>query len=110
MRPNDPDKNNNVVGGLQVDEPSADLAVATAMASSFHGRPVAADIAMMGEIGLSGELRAVSHLETRLKEAANLGFKRCILPASNQLKQIKTPPLELIPARSLREALEAALI
>jgi DNA repair protein RadA/Sms len=100
----------NVVGGLQVDEPAADLAVATALASSFHNRPVAADIAMMGEIGLSGELRAVSHLETRMKEAANLGFKRCILPASNQLKQIKTPPLELMPARSLREALEAALI
>lgn len=100
----------NVVGGMQVDEPASDLAVATAIASSFHNRPVAADIAMMGEIGLSGELRAVSHLETRMKEAANLGFKRCILPASNQLKQIKTPPLELIPARSLREALEAALI
>jgi DNA repair protein RadA/Sms len=52
----------------------------------------------------------VGHLETRLKEAAKLGFKRCLLPASSQLKQLKTPPLELIQTRSLSEALEAALI
>jgi DNA repair protein RadA/Sms len=100
----------NVVGGLQVDEPASDLAVALSIASSFYNRPVAADIALVGEIGLSGELRAVSHLETRMKEAASLGFKRCLLPASNQLKQIKSPPLELAPARSLKEALEIALI
>jgi DNA repair protein RadA/Sms len=100
----------NVVGGLQVDEPASDLAVAVAMASSFYNRPVAADIALVGEIGLSGELRVVSHLETRLKEAASLGFKRCLVPASNQLKQIKSPPLELSPARSVKEALDIALI
>jgi DNA repair protein RadA/Sms len=60
-------------------------------------------------VGLSGELRAVGHVETRLKEAAKLGFKRCLLPDSNRLK-IKSPPLELLPARSLNEALELALI
>lgn len=100
----------NVIGGLQISEPAADLAVATAIASSFHNRAVAADIAIVGEVGLSGELRAVGHLETRLKEAAKLGFKRCLLPTSSQLKNSKTPPLELLTARSLSEALEVALI
>jgi DNA repair protein RadA/Sms len=100
----------NVIGGLQIDEPASDLAVATAIASSFRNTPVAADMALVGEVGLSGELRAVGHLETRLKEAAKLGFKRCLLPASSQLKQLKEPPLELIRARSLSDALEAALI
>jgi len=99
----------NVIGGLQIDEPAADLAVAAAIGSSFRNRPVAADIAMVGEVGLSGELRAVSHLETRLKEAAKLGFKRCVLPASS-VKSLKDPPLQLLPARSLNEALEQALI
>ncbi len=100
----------NVIGGLQINEPASDLAVAAALASSFRNRPVAADIAIMGEVGLSGELRAVGHLETRLKEAAKLGFKRCLLPASSQLKQIKDPPLTLVKARTLNEALEQALI
>lgn len=100
----------NVIGGLQIGEPASDLAVATAIASSFRNTPVAADMALVGEVGLSGELRAVGHLETRLKEAAKLGFKRCLLPASSQLKQIKDPPLELLRARSLNEALEMALI
>ncbi len=100
----------NVIGGLQISEPASDLAVAVAIASSFRNTPVAADIALVGEIGLSGELRIVGHLETRLKEAAKLGFKRCLLPGSNQLKQIKSPPLKLLTVRSLTEALEQALI
>lgn len=110
IRMGDQDVFVNVIGGLQISEPASDLAVATAIASSFHNRPVAADIAIVGEVGLSGELRAVGHVETRLKEAAKLGFKRCLLPASSQLKQIKTPPLELLKVRSLNEALETALI
>ena len=100
----------NVIGGLQIGEPASDLAVATAIASSVRNRPVAADIAIIGEVGLSGELRAVGHLETRLKEAAKLGFKRCLAPASTQLKQLKNPPLKLLKAYSLGEALEVALI
>ncbi|MCG3210882.1 MAG: DNA repair protein RadA [Anaerolineae bacterium] len=100
----------NVIGGLQINEPASDLAVAAAIASSFRNRPVAADIAIVGEVGLSGELRAVGHLETRLKEAAKLGFKRCLLPASSQFKGIKELPLQLLQARSLHEALEAALV
>lgn len=100
----------NVIGGLQIDEPASDLAVAVALTSSFRNRPVAADLAVIGEIGLSGELRAVGHIETRLKEAAKMGFKRCLLPASNQLKQLKNPPLKLLPTRSLSDALDMALI
>lgn len=110
IRMGDQDVFVNVIGGLQINEPASDLAVAISIASSFRNTPVAADIALVGEVGLSGELRAVGHLETRLKEAAKLGFKRCLLPASSQLKQIKDPPLELIKSRSLKEALEAALI
>ncbi len=110
MQLSDQDVFVNVIGGLQIDEPASDLAIAAALASSFRNRPVAADIALVGEIGLSGELRAVGHLETRLKEAAKMGFKRCILPASNQLKQMKNPPLQLLPVRSLSEALETALV
>jgi DNA repair protein RadA/Sms len=100
----------NVIGGLQIGEPASDLAVAVAIASSVRNRPVAADMAIIGEVGLPGELRAVGQLETRIKEAAKLGFKRCLLPASSQLKQLKSPPLELLKVRSLSEALEAALI
>jgi DNA repair protein RadA/Sms len=110
IRMGDQDVFVNVIGGLQISEPASDLAVATAITSSFHNRPVAADIAIVGEVGLSGELRAVGHVETRLKEAAKLGFERCLLPASSQLTQIKTPPLELLKVRSLNEALEKALI
>jgi DNA repair protein RadA/Sms len=110
IRLSDQDVFVNVIGGLQISEPAADLAVAVAIASSFRNRPVAADIAIVGEVGLSGELRAVGHLETRLKEAAKLGFKRCLLPASTQLKGIKDIPLQLVKARALGEALEAALI
>ena len=100
----------NVVGGLRVGEPAADLAVAAAIASSFKNRPVAADIALIGEVGLSGELRAVGHLENRLKEAIKLGFKRCVVPQSGALRPAAFPALKLLPARSLPEALQLALI
>jgi DNA repair protein RadA/Sms len=100
----------NVIGGLQINEPASDLAVAVALASSFRNRPVAADLALVGEVGLSGELRAVGHLETRLKEAAKLGFKRCVIPASNRQQSGKVESLQIIPARSLSEALEVALL
>jgi DNA repair protein RadA/Sms len=101
----------NVVGGLQIDEPAADLAVATAIASGIKDRPVHADMALIGEIGLSGELRTVSQLETRLKEAAKLGFRRCLVPRSPRRQALETPDgLELVTCRSLREALDVALI
>src|SRR5881628_1796103 len=73
----------NVAGGLRVDEPAADLAVVAAVASSARGRPLAEDVAVWGEVGLTGEVRAVARSEARLREAARQGFRRCVLPASN---------------------------
>jgi len=101
----------NVIGGLQISEPAADLAVALAIASSVKDRPIHADMAFLGEVGLSGELRAVSQLEPRLKEAAKLGFKRCVIPRTRQVKSGNTPQgLEIIACRTLQEAVDVALI
>jgi len=99
----------NVVGGLTVDEPAADLAVATAIASSVWDKALPADLALIGEIGLSGELRAVSQLAARLREAAKLGFKRCIVPKA--LRRGDPPPADIqaIAARTLSEALAIVL-
>jgi DNA repair protein RadA/Sms len=101
----------NVIGGLQVGEPAADLAVAVAIASSVRDRPVAADLAMIGEVGLSGEVRAVSQTGARLKEAARLGFRRCLLPRSVRRGQEPLPGgIEAVPVRSVAEAVEKALV
>jgi DNA repair protein RadA/Sms len=99
----------NVVGGLKIVEPAADLAVAVAIASSVRGTPVVADLAIVGEIGLSGELRGVSQLEKRLSEAAKLGFKRCLLPRLSKRAKLEVPGIELVGARSVGEALDVAL-
>ena len=99
----------NVIGGLRINEPAADLALALAIASSFQSLPLPADLAAVGEVGLSGELRAVGHLTRRLNEAAKLGFSRCIVPATHR-KQSEVPAgMEVIPARSLADALAAAM-
>jgi len=100
----------NVVGGLKINEPAADLAVATAIASSFKNAPVAADLAIVGEIGLSGELRAVGQLSKRLNEAAKLGFRRCLVPKSFRRQEVAPDGIEVIGVRSLQEALQVALI
>lgn len=101
----------NVIGGLQIKEPAADLAVALAIASSVKDRPLHADMAFVGEVGLSGELRAVSQLSSRLKEASKLGFRRCVIPRSGSRRALEVPDgLEIIGCRSLHEAMEAALL
>jgi len=100
----------NVVGGMQVDEPAADLGMALAIASSYRDVPVLADLAAVGEVGLSGELRSVGQIDKRLNEAARLGFKRCLVPAAMKHSKLKTDGLELLTARTLAEALEAALV
>ncbi len=101
----------NVIGGLQIDEPAADLAVAVAIASSVKDRPIHADMAFVGEVGLSGELRAVSQLDTRLKEALKLGFKRCVVPRPTKKNAVAVPDgLELIGCRSLHEAIQVGLL
>lgn len=108
---NDKDVFVNVIGGLQIDEPAADLATAVAIASSVKDRPIHADMAFVGEVGLSGELRAVSQLEVRLKEALKLGFKRCVIPRSTRKYGVDFPDgLEVTGCRSLREAIEVALL
>lgn len=99
----------NVVGGLKIDEPAADLAIATAIASSMKDVPIRADAVLLGEIGLSGELRWVSQLEARLREAAKLGFKTAIVPRRIRRGEPWPQGIQIIEARSVREALQAAL-
>ncbi|HLF01739.1 MAG TPA: DNA repair protein RadA, partial [Anaerolineales bacterium] len=99
----------NVIGGLQVQEPAADLAVAVAVASSVRDLPVPADMAFVGEVGLSGELRAVSQLTARLKEAAKLGFRRIVIPKTIRRGEPLPTEIEIIQARSAREAIDIAL-
>ncbi len=111
LRLSDQDIFVNVVGGLKINEPAADLAIATAIASSFKGVPVVADMAIVGEIGLSGELRTVSQLSKRLNEAAKLGFKRCLIPKPfRRQEEIPSDGIEIIGVRSLQEALQVALV
>jgi DNA repair protein RadA/Sms len=99
----------NVVGGLSIDEPAADLAIATAIASSVRDAPVKADAILLGEVGLSGELRWVGQMDARLREAAKLGFKSAIVP--RRIRRVEAWPdgLKVLEARSLREALNLAL-
>jgi DNA repair protein RadA/Sms len=99
----------NVVGGLRISEPAADLALALAIASSFQNKPLPADMAAVGEVGLSGEIRTVSHLSRRLHEAAKLGFSRCIVPATHRTVRDVPEGMKVIPARSLADALAAAV-
>lgn len=100
----------NVVGGLQLDEPAADLATILALASSHRDVPINASVAAIGEVGLSGEVRSVSNLNLRLSEIARLGFKSCILPAHIK-GDVQTPEgLELIRVKNVREAIVYALL
>lgn len=99
----------NVIGGLRLDEPGADLPVALAVASSYRDAPIADDLVAIGEVGLTGEIRAVSHLNQRLGEAARLGFKKCILPRSGSEKLDIPTGMTVYRVRNLREAIETAL-
>jgi DNA repair protein RadA/Sms len=96
----------NVVGGLRVNEPAIDLAVAAAIASSVRDRSIPADIALIGEVGLSGELRAVAQLLARLREAGKLGFQRVVIPESARLLEELPKSIKTLPVRSLKSALE----
>lgn len=99
----------NVIGGLELDEPSADLATVLAIASSFRDKPLGADLAAVGEVGLSGEVRSINSLNMRLTEISRLGFKRCVIPAHIK-DDIKAPQgLELIAVKDIREAIRQTL-
>ena len=95
----------NVIGGLRLDEPASDVAVAMALISSLTDRAVPDDLIAIGELGLSGECRAVSGLEYRIKEAARLGFRRAIVPRRNLEKRGIKADIELIPIQSIFEIL-----
>ena len=97
----------NIVGGMKLDEPAADLAIAVSLISSLKDIAISDDAVVFGEIGLAGEIRSVSHAHERISESARLGFKRCILPYHN-LKSIKNcnNDIELIGVRSIRQAFE----
>ncbi len=100
----------NVIGGLQVSEPAADLSIAAAIASSLKDVPVKADTVFIGEVGLSGELRWVGQMNTRLREAAKLGFRTAIIPRRVRPGEALPQGIEIKEARSLREALNLALM
>ena len=99
----------NVIGGLFLDEPAADLARIVALASSFRDKPVPGDLAAIGEVGLTGELRSVNALGQRLSEVRRLGFTKCLIPARTGGKLDTPDGLQLIPVRNIREALAALL-
>ena len=99
----------NIVGGLYLDEPAADLAAVIALASSYLDRPVPGDLVAIGEVGLTGELRSVNQLAQRVSEVHRLGFRKCVVPA-HRANTIKAPAgLTVIPARNIGEAIRAAL-
>ena len=99
----------NVIGGLRLDEPGADLPVVLAVASSYRDVPIADDLAAIGEVGLTGEIRALSHLNQRLAEIMRLGFKKCIIPKSGSDKAEIPAGLTVYRVKNLREAVEIAL-
>lgn len=99
----------NIIGGMKVTEPATDLAMAVAIASSYIDQPVPADLVIIGEVGLSGELRAVGQLPARLNEAAKLGFKRALVPKSRRALDGVPPTLKLIEVRNVAEALAVSV-
>jgi len=100
----------NVTGGLRIGEPAADLGIALAITSSSRDVAVDPHLVAVGEVGLSGELRAVSQLERRVSEAARLGFKRCLVPKAGARISPSLKNIELIPVSSLREAIRVGVV
>ncbi len=94
-----------MAGGIRIDEPAVDLGIAASLAGSFLDRPISAQTVLFGEVGLTGEIRAVSQSLLRVKEAQKLGFTRCLLPKNNLEQTVKTPSMELIGIGSLQECL-----
>ena len=99
----------NVIGGLRLDEPGADLPVILAVASSYRDQPIADDLVAIGEVGLTGEIRSVSHMNQRLVEAARLGFKKCIIPRNGAEKLDIPSGMTVYRVKNLREAIEVAV-
>ena len=96
----------NVVGGLRINEPSIDLGIVLVTASSFKNVPIPKDMVIMGEVGLTGEIRRINNIEKRLKEAEKLGFKTCIIPESNKRDLKDKFKLDIICVRTINEAMK----
>lgn len=96
----------NIIGGLRINEPSMDLGIALAIASSFRNIPIDASVAVTGEIGLTGEVRTVSFIEKRISECEKLGFKKMVIPRGNYIEEFKKDyKMELIPVSNIRQAI-----
>lgn len=99
----------NVIGGLRLDEPGADLPVVLAVASSYRDQVIPNDLVAIGEVGLTGEIRAVSHMQQRIAEVSRLGFRRCIIPKNSPEKLDIPSTLTVYRVKNLREAIEVAM-
>ena len=96
----------NVVGGIKIGEPAVDLAVVLAVASSYNNIPIPTDYVVIGEVGLTGEVRSINMIEKRIKEAEKLGFKKCIIPENNKKLLKEKYKLDIIGVRNIEEALK----
>ena len=99
----------NVVSGIKLDEPAADLAIALAVASSFKNVAISKDLVAIGEVGLTGEIRSVSSIEKRVKEAERMGFKQCMIPESSKKQMKYKGNIEVIGVKNIREAIQVAI-
>ena len=100
----------NAAGGLEISEPAADLGIVAAILSSFRNHPVSSHTVLMGELGLSGEVRAVSQVYPRIREAAAMGFRKCVLPSGNLPLVDSVASMELVPLRSVSELSEVIFV
>ena len=96
----------NIVGGIRINEPAIDLGVVSAVASSYKNIPIPKEVVVMGEVGLTGEIRRINMIEKRLKEAEKLGFKTCIIPESNKKGLKDNYKLDIIGVKDIKEAMK----
>jgi DNA repair protein RadA/Sms len=96
----------NVAGGVKIDEPAVDMGIVSAIASSFLDRPIHKGTVIFGEVGLTGEIRGIGHVEIRVAEAKKMGFNRCLVPQSNLKRMTKIKGIELIGVKTVSEAME----
>ncbi|MNV92709.1 hypothetical protein D3C71_1873290 [compost metagenome] len=96
----------NLVGGIKINEPAIDLGIIAAVSSSFKNMPIPKDTVIMGEVGLTGEVRRINMIEKRLKEAEKLGFKTCIIPENNKKVLKDKFKLDIIGVQNIKDALK----
>lgn len=97
----------NVAGGVKVDEPAVDMGIVSAICSSFTDKPIPDGIVVLGEVGLTGEIRAISHVDTRVAEVKKMGFTKCFIPQSNLKRMREREGIEVVGVNSVSEAVEA---